>query len=355
MASRSAPVNPFTKASAVEPNVKALIYGAWGAGKTYFALGAPGKVAVIDTEGGTAFYAGAFPDYDVITTKSYRDVIGAIDFIERTPGEYRTLVIDPVTILYDTLQEAALKARVVKAARKAERGPAAARADFDPDNVDLEMLDWGRIKRNYKALMTRLVNLPVHVIVTAREKEEREKRGDEMVLVGHRPDAEKGTAYNFDVVLRALKRGDRREFVVEKARGLIGEHLPLGSKHTDPTFTSLFGEALKIKPAKKGAARTVADDEAASNADAEAFGEKLAGPILAGELHAALEAAGYDPETVRENRNWPPFAELPEQTARDALAKLTAKGEAAKADSNGTEAQAAVDAAADAEPVEEAS
>lgn len=311
--------NPFTPASAVEPTVKALLYGGWGSGKTYFGLGAPGKVAVCDTEGGTAFYRNRF-DYDVIATKSYREVVGAIEYIEANPKAYKTLVIDPITVIYDTLQEAALKARVARKARNAGAG-------FDPDNVDLEMLDWGRIKRNYKALMTRLVNLPCHVIVIAREKEDLQvdPRTGESSKRGVKPDAEKSTPYYFDVVIRTTTSGESRIFTVEKDR--TGT-LPLGSRHTDPTFDTLFTPLLAATPKKKGehvAQRHVASDEEAAVKDAEAFGEKVASPALVAEFIAALDAAGYDPEEVRLHRNWPPFADMASSVIEEALAKMKAK------------------------------
>jgi hypothetical protein len=315
--------NPFKSVAQVTLWIKLLLYGAWGSGKTYFGLGAPGKVAVIDTEGGTAFYKGMFPDFDVLTTKSYRDVLNALDWIESNPGMYQTLVIDPVTVLYETLQDAALKARVARKARSAGSG-------FDPDEVDLEIKDWGQIKRRYKALMTRLANMRCHVIVVAREKDDTVMKGSEIVKVGVKPDAEKGTSYYFDVVVRAVVKGESRVFTVEKARGVIGQSLPLGSQHIDPTFLSMFGAALKgeEEPKAKGkkaepkADRVVPSDEAASAKDAADFGEKIASPEMVDEFIKVLDSLGFDPEEVRARRNWPPFNEMPEAVIAEALAKL---------------------------------
>lgn len=314
----AAKANPFAPATSVEPVIKAFLYGGWGSGKTYFALGSPGPVAVIDTEGGTALYKGKF-NFDVITTKSYRDVIAALDFIEANPKDYRTLVIDPVTVIYDTLQEAALKARIARKMRQAK-------GDFDPDNVDLEMLDWGRIKRNYKAMMTRLVNLPVHVVVVAREKDDIEMVNGEAVKRGVKPDAEKSTPYYFDAVIRTTAKAETRTFIVEKARGVVGEVLPLGSKHVDPTFDDLFGAVLTAKPKRgeKVEQRHVPDDAEAAAKDAESFGAKVASPEQVAEFTTLLIAAGYDPEGVRITRNWPAFSDMPEETIADAIKKLKA-------------------------------
>lgn len=241
--------NPFRAAEAVAPRVKCLIYGPSGVGKTYLSLTAPGKVAVIDTEGGTAFYANraGLSEFDVLPTKTFNDVTRAVAYLRDHPGEYETFVIDPVTVLYETLQDAA---QFKRASRR-----------NDPD-ADLEMLDWQRIKRAYKTLMTDLVNLPMHVIVTARERDETEQRGREFVKIGVRPDAEKGTAYYFDVIVRLTAKDGKRAAVVEKDRtGLLPADV------AGPTFAKLFTKAIKAG-AGATAERTVADDSAAAEADA---------------------------------------------------------------------------------------
>lgn len=241
--------NPFQPAEAVKPRVKCLVYGQSGVGKTYLALTAPGKVAVIDTEGGTAFYAGraGLSAFDVLPTKTFHDVTAAIAWLAAHPGEYETLVIDPVTVLYETLQDAA---QVKRAGRR-----------NDPD-ADLEMLDWQRIKRAYKTLMTDLVNLPMHVIVTARERDETETRGREMVKIGTKPDAEKSTPYYFDTVIRLTADGNARKAVVSKDRtGTIPTEV------SAPSFAKLFGKAIKAGKEATGE-RTVADDSEAAERDA---------------------------------------------------------------------------------------
>lgn len=231
--------NPFQPAEQVAPKVKALVYGASGIGKTYFALTAPGRIAVIDTEGGTAFY----PDrvggrsglhaFDVLPTKTFAQVESAIAFLRANPGQYETLVIDPVTVLYETLQDAA-QVRRQETNRRRGRG--------DTEDADLEQLDWQRIKRSYKRLMTDLANLPIHVVVVARETPLMEERGDKRVKVGWKPDAEKSTAYYFDTVIRLVPSPKGRDAVIEKDR--TGT-LQLGGVMPAPTFVKLFGKFIK--------------------------------------------------------------------------------------------------------------
>lgn len=297
--------NPFRSAEAVQPHVKTLVYGAPGVGKTYFALGTPGgRLAVIDTEGGTVHYAGrnGITPFDVLQTKTYAEVRAAVAYLAANPGAYAGLVIDPVTVLYETLQDAA---QIKRAARRGD------------EDADLEMLDWGRIKRFYKALMTEVINLPLHVVVTAREKDETVRRGDQMVKVGVKPDAEKGTAYYFDTVLHMTADADARRVQVVKDR--TGT-LALGAVVEGPTFAGLFGAYLK---GKGTAERHVPDDAAAAAADAAAMpgGVAVAGAVLAAAVEEALDAIGQDPDAILARFGWASFAEAPRDKVEAVLAR----------------------------------
>lgn len=250
--------NPFRAPVDAAPRAKVLVYGPSGVGKTWFALTAPGPIAVIDTEGGTAFYAGRVGEgglspFDVLPTKTFAQVEQAVAYLREHPGAYQTLVIDPVTVLYEVLQDAAQERRA-EVRRNAE--------------ADLEMLDWQRIKRAWKRLMNEIANLPMHVVVTARQGELKEERTGpngrkESVKVGLRPEAEKSTDYLFDVVVRMEpNRSGGRDAVMEKDR--MGIH-PLNARVPSPTFTSLFAKAL----AGRGTAeRAVPSDAHAARVDA---------------------------------------------------------------------------------------
>lgn len=252
----SAP-DPFRDPEQSEPRVKALIYGPSGIGKTWLALTAPGPVAVIDTEGGTAFYANrvgpkGLSPFRVLPTKTFVQVEQAVAFLKANPGAYQTLVIDPVTVLWEVLQDAAQR-------RRAE-----VRHNAD---ADLEMLDWQRIKAVYKRLMNDIANLDMHVIVTAREADLSEERvgpngRKERVKIGVRPEAEKGTTYYFDTVLRMVPAGKGRAVVVEKDRT---DALAFGATIPAPTFESLFGDAVKRDGTAK---RAVPSDDEAARIDA---------------------------------------------------------------------------------------
>ena len=300
--------NPFKRTEAVQPKVKLLLFGAAGVGKTYFSLGAPGKVAVIDTEGGTAFYSGraGLSEFDVLSTKTYRDVRDAIQYVASGNHGYSTLVIDPVTVIWETLQDAA---QIRRAAMNAKRG----RGSTNPDEADLEMLDWAQIKRAWKGTLTALINLPVHVICVAREKEDVEKRGEQLVKVGYKADAEKSTGYFFDAILRMTSDGATRKAVVIKDR--TGSHA-LGGEIVSPTFESVFS---KVLGSTATAVRVTPDEETAAATDALLDGGDLAGRVV-----DALLASGVDPEAVLEKKGWSDFGSLTEKDA-DAIIAWAAK------------------------------
>jgi hypothetical protein len=287
-----ATANPFKPAEQARPLVRCLVYGPAGIGKTYFALSVPGKLAYIDTEGSTLHYAGrpGVSPFDRILTKSYREAMAAIAYLAANPGDYTAVVIDPISVLYETLQDTAQHRR------------ATAAGDVD---ADLQMLDWGRIKRSNKSLLTALANLPMHVIAVARQKDEMEKRGSEMVRVGVKFDAEKQTDYWFDTVLRFGKAregeagpdGVARLALVEKDRA--ASH-PVGSTLPNPTFSSVFGAYLS---GSSGARTTIvlpdAAETAASDAAAEEGTSDRPTPAQVVALVEALEAAGQDPEVIK--------------------------------------------------------
>jgi len=200
--------NPFVKAEKIQRFLKVLIYGASGTGKTYFALNSPRPCAIIDLEGGSAHYAThpIIGGFDRISTKSLPEIEQAIRFCES--GQYKTLVVDPITVIWQLLQDAAMEAVLRRNnGRKSET------------ELALTPRDWGAIKRKYNSLMTTLVNLPCHVVLCSREKDlvEVDNKGN-MRVVGQKADAEKSTPYLPDVTLQLTIVNKLRVGVVHKDR-----------------------------------------------------------------------------------------------------------------------------------------
>lgn len=293
----------FKAPTATRPRVKALVFGASGVGKTYLALSAPGKIAMIDTEAGSSFYSNrGLTDYDVLHTKSYKDVKDAIGQLAAEPDKYATVVIDPITTIWETLQDAASLARQKKR--------------HSTEEVDLELLDWAKIKRLYKSLLTDLVNLPMNVIVTAREKEDVEKKGSELIKVGHKPDTEKSTPYAFDAVIRLVATEGGRDAIIYKDRtGVTSKRIE------NPTFDTLFPSS----PTKTGADRIIKDDAAAAVTDEESVLTDVAGPELAGDARLVFAAAGINEAEIVRKKGWDDLESAPASAVRAAVAWAKSK------------------------------
>lgn len=244
--------NPFVPADKVEKFVKMLVYGASGSGKTTLALGlskhVAGKTALVDMERGADFYADSFR-FDVLRTKDYKQVMAALDYLESGNSEYSLVVVDPISVLWAVIIEAAQIAR-----GNMERA--------------LTFADWGIVKRKMNAVYTRLVNLPMHVIVIARAKDEYEGEGDNRRRAGTTPDAEKNLSYLFDVIVSLEKGRKGRKALVEKDRS---NTLPDAIDSPTPdAFATIFarvtGGATIPQQTDEEAARSLADEMAVETA-----------------------------------------------------------------------------------------
>lgn len=251
----------FTKASKVERHLKVLVYGPSGTGKTKFALSfaAAGRIAVIDTEGGTALYGGKH-EFDVLRTKDFATVMQAIAEMKADGGKtYAALVIDPITILWETLQDAGQQMVEKRASRQQGAGLV---------DLALTQRDWGILKRQYKKLMTELANLPMHVVLTARQKDVTDSQGN---IVKVAIDGEKSTTYTPDIVLR-FKGGAKYTVVVEKDRS---EQFATGAEINSPTYAT-FAAATS-----RGVAAPMPDDDAAATSTAALLSQEDAPATVA--------------------------------------------------------------------------
>ncbi len=246
-------INPAKPAAKLAKKLKVLIYGDYGTGKTLAALTFP-KPVVIDAEGGLDLYAGreGVPDFDVLKTKSLDEVYKLIAFIQEDRGAtYETLVIDPITVLYDVQKEAALEA-LKRAGRKDE----------------LTFRDWGKINARMTSLYNTLSNLPVHVVVIAREATLYANDATTMKVEGVKPDVDKRIGYMFDFVIHTRK-GKSAEVI--KSRGVgLGSELPHLSWDVFAKAAGMFNqgdavaEALNEDQAVERDARAYADAPAPS-------------------------------------------------------------------------------------------
>lgn len=236
--------NPFQPATKVAKKLKVLIYGASGSGKTRAALTFP-RAAVIDTENGTDLYAGrsGVPAFSVLRAKTLKEVEDAVAFIREDNGaSFDTLVIDAITVLYDVQKEAA-----AKQGKDGEMNPRL----------------WNRVNGRMVALYNSLINLPVHVVVIAREAELYEGEGLNLKRTGFKADADKKVSYLFDFVVRMTM--DHSGQII-KSRGVnLSTAMPVVTWEAFEKAAGLFTD---------GAQTHVLSDDKAVESDAAAYVEQ---------------------------------------------------------------------------------
>ena len=181
----------FQKAVKSKSKLRCALFGPSGAGKTYSALsiakGIGGKVAVIDSERGSASkYADKF-DFDVVDLEK-KSIDEYVQFIKEA-GEagYSVLIIDSLTHAWQDLLE-----EVEKLANAKYRGNT--------------WSAWSEGTPKQRALVNAILSCPCHIMATMRSKTEWQTTQDDRgksrpVRVGLAPEQGKGIEYEFDMLL----------------------------------------------------------------------------------------------------------------------------------------------------------
>lgn len=203
-----------TKPSAVPKRLKALFYGEAGAGKTTAAIQFP-KPYLIDTEKGAenAQYARVIERSGgaVFQSNDFGEIVREVTSLMTEKHDFRTLIIDPITTVYDDL---------------IERAEGKVGTEFGRH--------YGEAKKQWKRLGNLLMRLDMNIIVTSHQKN---LYGDAMKVVGKTYDGPKGLDYLFDLVFEVGKRGTERVATVRKSRV---ETLPEGE-----VFPFTYAEVAK--------------------------------------------------------------------------------------------------------------
>jgi hypothetical protein len=212
----------FEKAEAKANRLKMYVYGPSGSGKTITSLHFPNP-AVIDTEKGTNFYGDKF-DFFRIQTQDHELVENAIDELLQDPKDFKTLVIDPIRRIDDSIVLKQLKRMRVK-----KNNPSYA----------LAPLDYKTIKEERNILFRKMLSLDMNIIFTAPTKTQySEDEGDFMKVIGVLPDGPKDLPYLVDILLRLEIDNDVRWAIVEKDRS---NRLPERFEFSYSSFVKYLG------------------------------------------------------------------------------------------------------------------
>ncbi len=184
------------KPTEVKKRLKMLMYGSAGVGKTTAAISFP-KPYLIDTERGAenAQYIEILEANDgaVFQTSNFDEIMAEIRALLTEKHEYQTLIIDPLTVVYNELLD-----------KYAET----VGTDFGRH--------YGEANKQIKKLINLLLRLDMNVIITSHAKKE---YGANLAVLGQTFDCYKSLDYLFDLVLEIQKdEMKKRHAVVRKSR-----------------------------------------------------------------------------------------------------------------------------------------
>lgn len=181
----------FKKAERKQAKLRLALAGPSGSGKTYSALliakGIGGKIAVLDTETGSASLYSDLADYDVVdlaapfTPERYIEVITAAE-----KAGYDTLIIDSYSHEW-TGSGGCLEANEQLAHSKFKGNTWAA---------------WNETTPRHRKLTNKILGSAMHIICTMRSKTETvQGEGKKIIKLGMKSEQRDGTDYEFTVVL----------------------------------------------------------------------------------------------------------------------------------------------------------
>ena len=248
----------FKKATKAQAKLRAAIFGPSGAGKTFTSLrvatglaGAGGRIAVIDTERGSASkYADRFA-FDVLELED-QSIDGYVAAIrEAGAAGYTVLVIDSLSHGWQTLLE-----EIEKLAKAKYRGNT--------------WSAWSEGTPLQRRLVQAILAYPGHVLATMRSKTEwttvddgRGKKSPQRV--GLAPEQGKGVEYEFDLLVEIStehianvikdRTGKFQDKLLEKPGEDFGRELAAWLADGDPAPAG----PVKVEPAKATGPALVAE------------------------------------------------------------------------------------------------
>ena len=193
-------MNAFTKATRKKAKLRLALTGPSGSGKTYGALliasGLGGKIALIDTERGSASLYSDLVDFDVLelgAPYSPERFIEAVDMAEK--AGYDTLVIDSISHEWNG------------SGGCLEINDAIAKSRYRGNTWSA----WSDTTPRHRAFLDRLTQSQMHIIATMRSKTETAQNSKDgktsVAKLGMKPEQRDGAEYEFTVVLDLVHDG----------------------------------------------------------------------------------------------------------------------------------------------------
>lgn len=202
------------KATLDDVNLKIMIWGESGSGKSRFSLSAPAPI-VVDLEGSTRLYAEEFDFYKAEIDKNNPQASNSASLTvnlikEILEGQYpdrKTLIIDPVTDLLDCIEDVS--------AKKYEEIIGKRVTDLNA----VQKTKWYAYRREMsRTVLNQLKDIPMNLILIARAKNVWDTKDGKMQPVGTTYDALDIVEYLMDIVIKLEKKGEETMAIVKKSR-----------------------------------------------------------------------------------------------------------------------------------------
>ena len=202
------------KATLEDVNLKVMVWGESGSGKSRFALSAPNPI-VIDLEGSTRLYANEFDFWKAEVDKPNPQAgnPGSLtinllkEILEGKYPDRKTLIVDPVTDLLDCIEDVSAKKYEEMIGKKVTELNA------------VQKTKWYAYRRETaRNILNQLKDIPMNLILVARAKNLWDTKDGKMQPVGLTYDALDIVEYLMDIVIQLEKNGDETRAIVKKSR-----------------------------------------------------------------------------------------------------------------------------------------
>lgn len=215
-----------------EKRLKMFVYGPAGVGKTTSVIQFP-FAYIIDTEKGTDFYAETINKNKsvVLQTLNVDDIKEELKELAISKHPFKTLIIDPITQVYNNTQEK--WTRVFEKYAKSEK---------EGEVQDFGMRYWGKVKGDFKGLQRLMLALDMNVIITSHQKD---VYGGNFSKIGTTFDSMRGDDYLFDLVFQVeRKNGDLMAKTIKERADMSKAKFPAEFVWSYDNFCKFYGKEI---------------------------------------------------------------------------------------------------------------
>ena len=195
-------------------NLKVMVWGESGSGKSRFSLSAPAPI-VIDLEGSTRLYANEFDFYKAEVDKNNNLACNPAtltvnlvkEILEGVYPDRKTLIIDPITDLLDCIEQVSVQKYETMIGKKVT------------ELNQLQKAKWYAYRRETaRNVLNQLKDIPMNLILVARAKSLWDTKDGKTQPVGLTYDALDIVEYLMDIVIQLEKDGEDVKAIVKKSR-----------------------------------------------------------------------------------------------------------------------------------------